>query len=153
MAENLAYKSISGCWAYENDENNLPIYGYLYNWKTATEVCPAGWHLPSDAEWTSLIDYLGGEKFADEKMKEAGTTYWKNTNIRATNESGFTALPGGGRSYNGSFNYLGSYGGWWSSSEYDANTSHHYDLGNNNNYITRNLDDKVDDFSVRCVRY
>jgi len=70
MAENLAYKPSSGnYWAYNNDQNNIAIYGYLYDWKTACNVCPSGWHLPSDAEWTKLRDYLGGYETAGGKLK------------------------------------------------------------------------------------
>ena len=95
MAENLAYKSPTGCWAYANNENNIATYGYLYDWATAKNVCPLGWHLPSDTEWKVLIDYLGGESVAGGKMKESGTTHWESPNLGATNESAFWALPSG----------------------------------------------------------
>lgn len=95
MAENLAYKTNTGCWAYKNEENNVSIYGYLYNWETACNVCPEGWHLPSNDEFYILINYLGGSTIAGGKMKRTGTTYWKSPNAGATNSSGFTALPGG----------------------------------------------------------
>jgi len=95
MAENLAYKLNSGCWAYDNNLANVKTYGYLYNWETAKNVCPAGWHLPTDAEWTSLVDYLGGKSVAGGKMKEKGTSHWHSPNISATNESGFHVLPAG----------------------------------------------------------
>jgi uncharacterized protein (TIGR02145 family) len=105
MAENLAFKANNGCWAYDNKNINVAKYGYLYDWKTAKNACPTGWHLPSDVEWTTLITYLGGESVAGGKMKEKGTVNWKSPNMGATNESGFTALPsgscGGGRIFIG----------------------------------------------------
>ena len=91
MAENLAYKPSSGnYWAYDDDNSNVAKYGYLYDWETAKKVCPSGWHLPSDEEWTTLTDYLGGEDVAGTKMKS--TSGWKEDG-NGTNESGFSALP------------------------------------------------------------
>ncbi len=125
MAENLAYKASSGCSAYNNDQNNVATYGYLYTWEAAKTVCPAGWHLPTDAEWTTLTDYLynfstlGGEDVAGGKMKEAGTTHWASPNTGATNSSGFTALPAGGSS-DGTIGYLGADAHFWSATEYSA---------------------------------
>lgn len=84
---------------YNNDEGNVATYGRLYNWYAVDDsrnIAPAGWHVPSDAEWQTLVDYLGGDAVAGGKMKEAGTTHWASPNTGATNESGFTALPGGG---------------------------------------------------------
>jgi uncharacterized protein (TIGR02145 family) len=75
MANNLAFKASSGCCAYDNNKSNAAIYGYLYSWETAKNVCPTGWHLPSMAEWTTLIDYEGGET-AGNKLKEAGSKHW-----------------------------------------------------------------------------
>lgn len=125
MAENLAFKADSGCWAYDNNQNNVATYGYLYDAETAIIACPSGWHLPSDAELTTLINYLGGEDVAGYKLKETGTSHWKSTEkeifpTRAvmTNESGFTALPGGSRTYYGYFRELGTTGIWWSSTEH-----------------------------------
>lgn len=97
MAENLDFKAESGCWAYNNDQNNVKTYGYLYNWKTAKKVCPSGWHLPSKDEWSALLTYFGGEESAGDKLKEAGTVHWQKPVSAATNESGFTAIPGGFR--------------------------------------------------------
>ena len=158
MAENLAYAPSSGnYWAYENDNANVETYGYLYDWETALDVCPAGWHLPSDAEWTELTDYLGGSSIAGGKLKatgtiEAGTGLWYAPNTGATNETGFTALPGGYRYYNGAFYDVGENGNWWSSTEYstsDAWPRHlYYDGGN----VSRGGNDKGLGFSVRCLR-
>ena len=94
FAENLAYKTTDGCLVYDNDINNLATYGYLYNWETAKKACPAGWHIPSNEEWKTLVLYLGGQGAAG-KLMEKGKTHWVSPLIIADNSSGFTALPGG----------------------------------------------------------
>ena len=87
----------TGAWAsYNNDSQYDCPYGKLYNWFAVADprhVCPTGWHEPTDAEWTTLTDYLGGEEVAGGKMKSAGTQYWIGPNTDATNESGFSGLP------------------------------------------------------------
>jgi len=93
-AENLAFKSNNGCWAYDDEVANAAIYGYLYNWETAKAACPKGWHLPSVEEWTILVNYLGGDSIAGGKLKAIGTTYWTAPNAGASNQSVFSALPG-----------------------------------------------------------
>jgi uncharacterized protein (TIGR02145 family) len=83
---------------YDTNASYVPVYGRLYNWYAITDgrnICPLGWHIPSDTEWTTLITYLGGESIAGGKMKEAGTAHWASPNTGATNSSGFTALPAG----------------------------------------------------------
>lgn len=87
------------CW-YNNNSVNKAVYGALYNWYTVStnKLCPNGWNVPSDAEWTTLITYIGGESGNGGKLKEAGTTHWASPNTGATNETGFTAVPGGLRS-------------------------------------------------------
>jgi len=147
--------------------SNYTTYGVLYNWTAAMAgtasstanpsgvqgVCPTGWHLPSDAEWTELTDYLGGENVAGGKLKETGTTHWTNPNTGATNETGFTALPGGDRSiYGGSFNDVGSYGTWWSASESSASNAWGRRMGYDGSYVGRYDYGKELGFSVRCVR-
>ncbi len=95
MAENLAYKPrTAGYLAYDNNEDNVAVYGYLYEWNLAQTIAPDGWHLPSQAEWQTLVDYLGGSDKAYNKLLEKGTAHWGSPND-ATNESGFTALPSG----------------------------------------------------------
>ncbi|HOR61199.1 MAG TPA: FISUMP domain-containing protein [Bacteroidales bacterium] len=81
-------------------------YGVLYNWEAAKTACPTGWHLPSDAEWTILTNYLGGEAVAGGKLKETGTTHWNSPNEGATNETDFTALPGGNRANSDYFDFM-----------------------------------------------
>ena len=138
-----------------NSQFDCP-YGKLYNWYAVVDprhVCPTGWHEPTDGEWTTLTDYLGGVEVAGGKMKTMGLQYWQSSNTDATNESGFSGLPGGYRYYfNGDFNDVGDYGYWWSSSEYDANNAWsrflYYDYGN----AYQGYGSKQGGFSVRCLR-
>jgi uncharacterized protein (TIGR02145 family) len=142
------------------DYNNFPsysaIYGRLYNWYVAAStntknVCPAGWHVPSVTELTVLLDYLGGESVAGDKLKEAGSAHWPDPNTGATNESGFTALPGGGRFQPNSFSDVGSHGSWWLSTEYDAANGEFYHLSfsgeSNGGYFPTDSG-----LSVRCIK-
>lgn len=142
------------CW-YNNDITNKATYGALYNWYVASDsrnVCPAGWHVPSDTEWTVLINYLGGENNAGKKMKESGTSHWVAPNTGATNESGFTALPGGyRRDSNGAFYSIGSNGTWWSSTEKDINEAwNKWILNVWTNALTDDYS-KKGGFSIRCI--
>ena len=116
----------SGAYAiYNNDAANNTTYGKLYNWYAVADprgLCPAGWHAPSDAEWTTLENFLGGANGAGGKMKSTGTILtgtglWQDPNTDATNSSGFTGLPGGYRLDFGAYTDFGYYGYWWSSTE------------------------------------
>ncbi|MBA7534149.1 hypothetical protein ES705_26395 [subsurface metagenome] len=144
-------------FAYNYDSNNVSTYGRLYTWYTVTDsrnVCPDGWHVPSNAEWTILVTYLGGSSVAGGKMKETGTTHWNSPNTGATNESSFTALPGGDRYYAGTFDHIGSWGTWWSATE--GNTTNAFFLRlfyNEAGIIWNTHDNKMYGFSVRCVKY
>ena len=121
----------TGAWCYyNNDPANGAIYGKLYNWHAVNDprgLAPSGYHIPTDAEWTSLINCLGGEAVAGGKMKEAGTAHWTSPNTGATNESGFTGLPGGKLKKisvsDFQFIYLQNNGVWWSSTEFDTDSS------------------------------
>lgn len=141
---------------YNNDNVNDDIYGKLYNWYAVADVrnvCPIGWHVPTDAEWTTLTDYLGGEAVAGGKMKTTGLQYWTGNNIYATNESGFSGLPGGSRyASDGTFNDVGDGGSWWSSSEESTVTAWYRFLYYTTNDANRSLNSKQDGFSVRCLR-
>jgi uncharacterized protein (TIGR02145 family) len=142
-------------WAYKEIEDSVATYGRLYTWYAATDargVCPTGWHLPSDAEWTTLTDYLGGESVAGGKLKKAGTTHWNSPNEGATNETGFTALPSGYRDYNGSFYDILFYGNWWSSTESGTSSAWYRDMGCSYSNVSRYLGSKKYGFSVRCLR-
>jgi len=143
------------CW-YNNDSSSYSnTYGALYNWYTVNsrKLCPTGWHVPSDAELTILFDYLGGDTVAGSKLKEAGTTHWIFPNAEASNESGFTALPGGWRypHINGDFTNINHSGIWWSSTESSQEYSWKWQLGYNQIDIQRGYSNKKFGFSVRCI--
>lgn len=141
------------CW-YNNDVSNKNLYGALYNWYAVNtnKLAPQGWHVPTDAEWTTLTTFLGGESIAGGKLKETGTSHWQSPNTGATNEPGFTALPGGYRSYVVTFYNICSYGGWWSSTEDDTIYAWFRSLYSDYSDAYRNGGDKSCGFSVRCVR-
>ena len=141
----LALSTPGYCW--HNNE-------VKYNWYTVNtgNLAPTGWHVPTDAEWTSLIIYLGGESVAGGKLKEAGTLHWASPNTGATNETGFTGLPGGLRGPNGTFYATGLDGYWWSSTQYNTNYAwfrnlHYYYSSANTNYNYKQYG-----LSVRCVQ-
>ncbi len=137
---------------YNNNPDNGDRYGKLYNWRAVNDsrgLAPVGWHVPSDKEWTVLTDYLGGEDVAGTKMKSKSG--WDEYN-NGTNESGFSGLPGGLRYGDGSFNDRGSYGKWWSSTEYRPYNAWyrylHYYYGS----VTRYPSGKGCGLSVRCIK-
>jgi uncharacterized protein (TIGR02145 family) len=146
----------TGAWAHYNNDNQYENpYGKLYNWYTVADprnVCPTGWHVPTDAEYTLLTDYLGGGAAAGGKMKSTGTQYWLSPNTDATNESGFSGLPGGYRDSNGTFGGVGDYGYWWSSAEDATDGAWNRDLEYGDGDVGRNNVNKVVGFSVRCLR-
>jgi uncharacterized protein (TIGR02145 family) len=111
-----------GAWAYYANTSQYDVpYGKLYNWYTVADsrnACPIDWHVPSDAEWKVLTDYLGSEFEGSAKTKSTGSQYWHNLEAEDTNSSGFSALPGGSRTDFGSFFELGKVGYWWSSTGY-----------------------------------
>lgn len=152
MAENLAYKASSGCWAYHDSISYVAKYGYLYNWETAKTVCPTGWHLPTDAEWTTLTTYLGYESVAGDKLKETGTIHWQSPNTGATNETGFSALPGGNRGNDGTFGSVGNFGHWWSSTESNTGFAWGRSMFYRYSSMDRHSSSKVGGSSVRCLR-
>ena len=145
-----------GAWAFYNNISQYDCpYGKLYNWYAVADprhVCPSGWHEPTDGEWTTLTDYLGGESVAGGKMKSTGLQYWISPNTDATNESGFSGLPGGSRYSSGQFSNIGFNGIWWSSSEnaiaYAWDRSLNYDDAN----AIRFPPNKTNGSFVRCLR-
>jgi len=149
MAENLAFKASSGCWAYNNDTSKVAIYGYLYDWETAKKVSPSSWHLPSDEEWKTLITYLGGEDRAGGKLKSSSVCGKPNTG--ATDSSGFSVQLGGFRYDNDSFFYVGYIGYWWTTNEYDTYAYYRY-MSSVNNNIFSTFCWKEYGLSVRCVK-
>jgi Fibrobacter succinogenes major domain (Fib_succ_major). len=146
----------TGAWVhYDNDSQYENPYGKLYNWYTVDDprnVCPTGWHVPTDAEYTLLTDYLGGGSVAGGKMKSTGTQYWLSPNSGATNESGFSGLPGGYRLYYGTFGTIGESGYWWSSTEVDTSNAWYRNLDYYYGYVYRVNYLKKNGFSVRCLR-
>jgi uncharacterized protein (TIGR02145 family) len=132
---------------------NFPTYGRLYNWyavNNAAGLCPTGWHVPTDAEWDSLIDYLGGLSGAGNAMKS--TTGWPSGD-GGTNTSGFSALPGGLRDYGSGFFYdQGDYGFWWSSSPIGPDAWNRYLYSGNSGVYRADGSSTRNGFSVRCVR-
>jgi len=151
---------------YNNNSSNADTYGQLYNWYAVNDsrnIAPEGWHVPSDAEWKELEMYLGmsqseadaeGLRGTDEggKLKETGTTHWISPNTGATNESGFSALPGGYRNHDGYFSIVGSYAYFWSSTEYLSYFAWSRLLYYYYSVVNRISNDKECGFSVRCLR-
>ncbi|MDD5508645.1 MAG: FISUMP domain-containing protein [Bacteroidales bacterium] len=154
-------------YCYNNDEANCEVYGGLYEWPEAMQylttegaqgICPVGWHIATDGQWTALSDYLGGSSVAGGKIKstgtiEEGTGLWYLPNTDATNESGFTGLPEGFRYYyDGNFSNLGYYGYFWSSSQSSAGSAWYRGLRYNDANVDRYDDTKEYGFSVRCLK-
>lgn len=139
----------------------VAVYGRLYNWYAANnQLAPTGWHIPTDIEWQTLSDYLGGGTIAGGKMKEAGYAHWAVPNTGATNESGFTALPAGryGYYYTDKFHHLDSLGYFWSATTKgatpsDSSSAWYRSVSYNSATLTRSADYKSGmGLSVRCVK-
>lgn len=145
----------TGAWShYANNSQNEEPYGKLYNWYTVEDernICPCGWHVPSNDEWKNLIDYLGGQVLAGGKMKSTDSLYWKSPNVYASNKSGFSGLPGGTR-FNGNFVDIGKHGLWWSSTEYYPPSVRSFGLGYHIEHIFTNDISKTRGMSVRCIK-
>jgi uncharacterized protein (TIGR02145 family) len=159
VTDNTAWINLSTpgyCWYNNNEATYKNIYGALYNWYTVNtgKLCPIGWHVPSDWEWSVLGYALGGESVAGGKLKETGTTHWLSPNTGATNETGFTALPGSSRTYNGFFRDLGYDGWWWSSiqSTLDNQYAKFLSILNSSSKVWPNEEQKILGFSVRCIK-
>ena len=156
-------------YCYNNNSNNCNTYGGLYQWNEAMAytlssdsipsgrkgICPIGWHLPSDGEWTMLTDYLGGLNVAGGKMKEVGTAHWLSPNTGATNSSGFTALGAGVRYYNGTFIIFNYGNDFWTTTQKDfVYPFKVWDrrLFHNSAIVERGYDFKTEGWSVRCIK-
>ncbi len=164
MAENLAYLPVAASdptVGLEDEANwttkttpyyyvyDLANYGVLYNWYAALAAIPAGWHLPTDAEWTTLSTYLGGESVAGGKMKS--TTGWKN-NTEASNSSCFCALPGGYRDFDGNFYRSSIAANWWTSTEYNSGQAWMREIFYMDKFTAKYYINKHGGLSVRCIR-
>jgi len=151
MAENLNYNA-SGSKCYNNDIANCNIYGRLYDWNTAKNACPSGWHLPRRIEWETLLDFAGGDKIAGKKLK---TTIGWDRRGYGTDALGFSALPGGNSgNSDGSFVNIGSSGLWWCANEYKYDNSKYdivliYTSYESVMFLSRNSKELL---SVRCLQ-
>jgi len=139
----------------------INTYGLLYNWYTVDSasngnknICPVGWHIPSDAEWLNLQNYLGGTTFSGSKLKETGNNHWVLPNNDATNETGFTALPTGYRLWNGTFLNVGYYSYWWSKTPDISNPNFAWYFGcyYDNASFDGSSYDKKSAYSIRCIK-
>jgi uncharacterized protein (TIGR02145 family) len=140
---------------YNNDAANQSKYGVLYNWYAITDprnIAPPGWHIPSDEEWTALMNFLQGKSQAGAKLKETGLTHWADPNSGASNSTGFTALPGGYRAKDGTYKNLSFCGAWWATTEYTQSVAwyRYVDYGTGNLYSVSTY--KACGLSVRCVK-
>jgi uncharacterized protein (TIGR02145 family) len=146
----------TGAWCYyNNDVANGAKYGKLYNWYAVNDsrgLAPQGWHIPSEVEWVTLNTFLGGDSVAGGKLKEVGTLNWRSPNTKATNETGFLALPGGWR-IDGKFDWVGGMGVWWSTTSH-PNSSNAWmrALRYDDVTLSRGNGSKYDGNSVRCLK-
>jgi uncharacterized protein (TIGR02145 family) len=144
-------------WNYGNSDSLGKIYGHLYNFYAIIDprfLAPLGWHIASDSDWSVLSNFLGGDSIAGGKMKESGTSHWHSPNLGATNESGFSALPGGNyNSVTGFFSFLGYGTSIWTSTENDANDAYACALYNNTAAFWHGPGvPKFGGLSVRCAK-
>ena len=176
-SEFFGHNSDSYCYVYgyngtsvasAKQNPNYAKYGVLYNWNAAMDgysssaanpsgkkgICPTGWHMPSNAEWTQLTNGFGGDDFAAHALLEIGTAHWNDPNNLSTNESGFTALPGGERSNIGDFFFVvGGSAYFWTSTAGDVGCYWRKQLVNNYPVVFSHGDaDHYHGFSVRCVK-
>jgi uncharacterized protein (TIGR02145 family) len=157
VTNNLVWSNLTTpgyCWFNNKEAAYKVTYGALYNWYTVNtgNLCPTGWHVPTDAEWTTLTTYLDSESVAGGKLKEAGTVHWASPNTGATNETGFTALPGGLRYDSGTFTGDIYFGLWWSSTEYSTPNSWYRKVSTYISSIYRGFLNKRNGCSVRCLK-
>lgn len=159
VTDNTAWTALSTpayCWMNNDEASFKNTYGALYNWYVVqtNNLCPTGWHVPTDAEWTTLSTYLGGESIAGGKLKETGTTHWNQPNLGASNSSGFTALPSGQRlPSDGSFTGIGSSCSWWSSTQYNIYKPYYRSVAANNETFFRGYGTPNEvGVSIRCIK-
>jgi uncharacterized protein (TIGR02145 family) len=141
---------------YGNKDTIISTYGFLYNGYAIVDtrnICPEGWHIPSDSEWQKMIDYLGGDSIAGGKMKEESNNHWPKPNTGASNQSGLTLLPGGFRTYCcGAWELMGAYGYWWTSSINSDGNMWFRDASYNTTITRKIKGSKNHGFSVRCIK-
>lgn len=143
-------------WPYNGNGLFETEYGRLYTWYAINDergVCPTGWRVPSDADWTVLAGFLGGFTITGAKLKEVGTDHWQIPNEGATNESGFTAIPGGYKRNDGDFDAIGIRGRWWSATESSATRAWRFGVDYNSIEFSRSDNyPKLGGYSVRCLK-
>ena len=148
MTENLRYTAKSGAFCFDNDSNNIPEYGVLYEWKTAMSSCPSGWHLPSGTEFQTLMNHF--------EQKET----WEKI---ASDPSSFRIQLGGMQDYEGTFSEMGESGYYWTATEYDKNNAEYFSYLLIDNKpiidISRKVDiadiqgtEKLNKYSIRCLK-
>lgn len=158
ITDSLAWSSLTtGARSYfDNDSSgNDSIYGPLYNWyavSNSKKICPVGWHVPTDAEWTSVETFLGGSIIAGGKMKESGTFHWLSPNTGATNSSGFTSLPGGCRYLDHTYQYINENGLWWTYTSFNSINAWSRYMWYLNEGVDRNPTPKKCGLNVRCIK-
>ncbi len=157
VADDNAWKALTTpayCWYNSDVAFKKSTYGALYNWYSVNtkKLCPAGWHVPSDEELTTLTTYLGGESVAGGKLRETGIAHWEKPNTGATNQSRFKALASGYRNNNGIYANIGFFCFWWSSTEYAPTAAWGRTLGNSGTNIIRIFSLKKNGYSVRCIK-
>jgi len=156
MAQNLNYVANSS-WCYDDSADNCKIYGRLYDWKTATTACPAGWKLPDRSDWNRLVATMGGKNTAGKKLKStSGWNDYMGKSGNATINYGFSALPGGYRNSYGNFGEAGYHGSWWTATErrgvVGSFTAYYRDMNYISGDVAENDIDKAESaYSVRCV--
>jgi len=143
------------CW-YNNDPTYKDSYGGLYNWYAVDvgALCPVGLHVATESEWTTMINYLGGEYVAGGKLKETGFTHWQSPNEGATDETGFTARAGGERDRFGTFDMIGNTGYWWTASLHNNDDRYAWKVNIHSGFreIYKAAFPKEAGFSVRCIK-
>lgn len=156
ITDNTDWSNLLGpgyCWN-ENDQANKYSFGALYNWYSVStgKLCPIGWHVPSDIEWTSLTDYIGGIASGGNKLKETGTIHWLGSNENATNEYGFTAIAAGSRSEEGEYGGIGLMSGFWTGTEANIFDAWRRMLFYYSDEVSVGGNKKNNGYSVRCIK-
>jgi len=146
----------TGAWCYYlNDSSYGAVFGKLYNWYAINDprgIAPEGWRVSSKEDWKNLSDCLGGENVAAGKLKEIGTSHWMTPNVGAVNTSGFSALPGGGRSSQGNYTMVDNLGIFWTSTNYDELQAWIRHISYSNTFVVEFYNDKRNGFSVRVLK-
>jgi len=156
MAENLNIET-GNSKCYDNDPANCQKYGRLYDWNTAKTACPSGWHLPSDEELETLVNFAGGSEVAGKKLKaKSGWNDYAGKIGNGTDDFGFSALPGGYCNEDSNFSAVGGYGLWWSATESNSNNAYYREIGYNGEDNAESVGwdyrNKDNSFSIRCIQ-